>query len=116
MSKKLEEACLKVARTNMWDNRSLDASPLIEYQKEMVAVALRAVEHFQSLGATEQDVADAIHYIEQVYALPPIGNNLDWFDKTLFTILEPAFPNSSVSGAAARFAERLMSGIQEQTE
>lgn len=116
MSKNLEEACLKVARTNMWDNRPVDASPMIEYQKEMVVIALRALEQFEGLGATEQDVADAIHYIEQVYALPPIGNNLDWFDRTLFTILEPAFPNSSVSGEAARYAEKLLSGIREQIE
>ncbi len=116
MSKKIEEACLEVARTNMWDNRPVDAFPMIEYQKEMVAIALRALESFEGLGATEQDVADAIHYIEQVYALPPIGNDLDWFDKTLFTILEPAFPNSSVSGAAARFAEKLVSGIRKQIE
>src|SRR5690554_6198470 len=101
MNKNLEEACLKVARTNMWSNRPVDASPMIEYQKEMVAIALKALKQFECLGATEQDVADAIHYIEQVYALPPIGNNLDWFCSTLFTILELTFPHSRVSGEAA---------------
>ena len=49
MSKNLEEACLKVARTNMWDNRPVDASPMIEYQKEMVVIALRALEQFEEL-------------------------------------------------------------------
>ena len=100
----------------MWDNKPVDVTPMIDYQKDMVVVALEAFDHFEALGATEQDIADAIHYVEQVYALPPIRDNVDWFRDTLFTILEPAFPNGGVSGAAARFAEKLILGIQEQMD
>ena len=114
MSTLIEDACLKVARTNMWENKPADASLIIEYQKKMVPVAQKALEHFGDLGATEQDVAGAIHYIEQVYALPPIRDNLAWFESTLFTILEPAFSNGGVSGEAAVFASKLISGLQEQ--
>ena len=114
MSQIIEEACLKVARTNMWDNKPADAAPIVDYQLELVSVAKKALEHFGSLVANEQDIADAIHYIEQVYALPPIRNNVIWFDETLFTILMPAFPNGGVDGTAARFAAKLISGIQEQ--
>ena len=116
MSKIIEEACFKVARTNMWENKPIDASPIIKYQQDMIVLALEALEHFESLGATEQDIANAIHYIEQIYALPPIKNNRAWFESTLRTILELAFPNSAVSGEAAMFAQKLMSGLQKQIE
>lgn len=116
MSKVIEEACMKVSRTNMWDNKPVDASPIVNYQQDMTAIALEALEHFESLGATEQDIANAIHYIDQVYALPPIKNNLAWFENTLRTILEPAFPNGGVSGKAAMFAKKLILGLQEQIE
>lgn len=43
MSKIIGEACLKVARTNMWDNKPNDVSPTVNYQKEMVAIALEPV-------------------------------------------------------------------------
>jgi len=114
MSTLIHKACIEVARTNMWDNKPVDATPIIEFQDNILSVGIEALEHYQDLGATEQDIADAIHYVAQVYALPPIRNNVMWFKETLFTILEPAFPNGGVSDEAARFANRLITGLQEQ--
>ena len=64
--------------------------------------------------ASEQDVADAIHYIAQVYALPSIRDDVRWFKEILDTLLDIAFPNGGVNDEAARFARRLITGIQEQ--
>lgn len=116
MSNLIENACLEVARTNMWDNKPVDTDPMISFQRQMSKVGAEALEHFASLGATEQDISDAIHYIAQVFALPPIRDNLDWFKEVLFTILEIAFPNGGVSDEAARFAAKLIVGLQEQME
>jgi hypothetical protein len=116
MSTLIKDACLEVARVNMWDNKPVDATPMIDFQSDITKVGLEALDHFKELGATEQDVADAIHYIAQVYALPPIRNSKEWFDSVLFTVLEPAFPNGSVSDEAARFARKLIAGIKEQIE
>ncbi|MCK4950498.1 MAG: hypothetical protein KAS48_01675 [Gammaproteobacteria bacterium] len=116
MSTLIKNACIEVARINMWDNKPVDATPMIEYQEKMLGVGIEALEHFRELGATEQDIADAIHYVAQVYALPPIRDDLMWFKDTLFTILEPAFPNSGVSDKAARFALKLIAGLQEQIQ
>jgi len=114
MSSSIQNACMKVARTNMWDNKPSDTSPMLEYQEKLTLIGIEALAHFNDLGATEQDVADAIHYIDQVYAMPPIKNNIVWFKETLFTILEPAFPNGGVSDEAAKFANRLITGLKEQ--
>lgn len=105
---------MEVSRTNMWDNKPSDTKPMLEYQEELTKIAIEALKHFSELGATEQDVADAIHYIDQVYAMPAIKNNIVWFRETLFTILEPTFPNGGVSGEAARFAKRLIAGFKKQ--
>jgi hypothetical protein len=116
MSDLIEKACMEVARTNMWDDRPVDAAPMIKLQQHMTNVGIEAQEHFEGLGATERDIADAIHFIAQVYALPQIQSDLRWFQEVLFTILEPAFPYGGVSGEAARFAEKLISGLTEQLE
>jgi len=114
MSSSIQNACMKVARTNMWDNKPSDTSPMLEYQVQLTQIGIEALEHFKELGATEQDVADAIHYIDQVYAMPPIKDNVTWFKEVLFTILEPAFPNGGISDEATRFANRLIAGLKEQ--
>ena len=114
MSSSIQSACMSVARSNMWDNKPSDTSPMLKYQEQLVQISLEAQEHFKELGATEQDIADAVHFIDQVYAIPPIGNNTNWFKETLFTILEPAFPNGGVSNEAARFANKLIAGLKEQ--
>jgi hypothetical protein len=54
--------------------------------------------------------------VAQVYTLPPIRNDIDWFKDVLFSILEPAFPNGGVSGEAALYTIKLISGLQEQIE
>ena len=60
MSTLIKNACIEVARINMWDNKPVDATPMIEYQEKMLGVGIEALEHFRELGATEQDIADAI--------------------------------------------------------
>lgn len=114
MSSSIQNACMSVARTNMWANKPSDTSPIINYQEQLVKISLNALEEFKELGAKEQDISDAIHYIEQVHALPPIGNNVDWFKERLFTLLEIAFTDSGISDEAARFANKIISGLNEQ--
>ena len=114
MSKLIEKACVEVAQTNMWDRAPKDSAPIASYIEEISKIGVAAQEHFQDLGAEEQDIADAIHYIAQVYSIPVIRNDVQWFRDVLFTILEPAFPNGGVSDEAERFAQKLISGLQEQ--
>lgn len=89
---------------------------MISYHEAITKIGIEAYERYKSTGATEQDVADAVHYIAQVFALPPIGDSTSWFDITLSTILEMAFPNGRVSAEAARFSNKLIVGIHEQLE
>lgn len=114
MSNVIRTACLEVAKTNMWDNKLTDAAPMIAFIGSMSAVGVEAVHNYRNLGASEQDVADAIHYIAQVYALPPIRDDIRWFKEVLDTLLQIAFPNGGVGDEGARFAKRLITGIQEQ--
>lgn len=114
MSALISNVCLEVARTNMWSNKLQDASPIIEFHEAITKISINAYEHHKSVGAVEQDVVDAVHYIAQVFSMPPIGNDANWFGTVLNTILEMAFPCGRVSGEAARFVEKLMVGIQEQ--
>jgi len=114
MSQEIEKACLEVAQTNMFEGKPIDAEPMIAYHQKLVAIGLEALEHHKGSGATEQDIANAIYYIAQVYALPPIKDNIKWFSETLHTILEIAFPNSGITGNAVSFAKKLMAGLKEQ--
>ncbi len=100
----------------MWVNKPLDVSLITKFQEELVTRGVGALEHFSSLGASEQDIADAIHYISQVYACPAIKNNVMWFNEVLYIILEIAFPNGVITKEAKRFAVRMATGIEEHLQ
>ncbi|PCI21043.1 hypothetical protein COB64_00790 [Candidatus Wolfebacteria bacterium] len=114
MSELLKGACLEVARTNMSTNKPTDADHITDYQKEIFIIANEALDQFAALGACEEDVVDAVHYINQVFAIPPIRNNSEWFHGVLYTLLEIAFPNGEISGSAKRFATKMVVGIEGQ--
>ena len=60
MSDAINTACIEVAKTNMWNNRPTDSAPMIAYIEAMSVVGVEAAQDFRDLGASEQDVADAI--------------------------------------------------------
>ena len=107
-----------VANTTMWNNKPSDASPMIDFQEKMAGYALSVLDDYRDLGATEQDIANAIHYIDQVYAIPPIKDDIYWFKGVLDAVLAIAFPNGGIGGgigdSAAEFGKRLIIGIEEQ--
>lgn len=49
-----------------------------------------------------------------MFATPAIRGNHEWFEDTLMTLLEIAYPNSEISGEAISFAQKLHHGIKQQ--
>lgn len=115
-SKEIESACLGLANITMWQEPARPESEIIEFHKQLTVRAHQAIDDFKTLGATEKDIVNAIEYIAQVYAIPPIENDLLWFGMTLNILLMAAFPNQSVNGNAAEYAKTLIAGLAEQIE
>ena len=119
MSSLIKSACLEVAKINMWDNKPVDAKPISDFQEEIAAIGMEALEHYRDLGAKERDISDAIHYVALFYALPPIRNDSGWLREVLHTILDLAFPNIDLEAnvemdeeeEVVRFARKLIAGI-----
>ena len=125
MSRLIKSACLEVAKINMWDNKPADAKPIGDFQEKITEIGIEALEHYRDLDANEQDISDAIHYIAQWYALPPIRDDSRWFKEVLSTLLDLAFPNVDVDNInvnnvdeeeeVVRFARKLIAGIHKGT-
>lgn len=112
MSKPIEDACLAVAKTNLWRNKPIDASRITDYHAQICGIAYRALEIYSSQGLSEKDIANAVWFIDSVYALPPIEDDAVWFKDTLDTLLALTVPFALVSGDARCFAKKLISGIE----
>ncbi|MDH1729864.1 hypothetical protein N5F00_10225 [Pseudomonas chengduensis] len=110
----IDKACTELAKTMMWDNRPFDATPMIELQEKLIGISEQALYHFRNAGAQESDISNAIHYINQVFAIPAIRDNHKWFEDTLMTLLEVAYPNTVLSGEAILFAHTLHGGTKQQ--
>ena len=110
----IKDACLKVSSINMWDTKPVSIEVSLNFEEDIQEIAIAAFNFYESYGATEQDIADAIYYIATVYALPPIKDNRDWFRHTLDAILEITFPDAGLEGRAKIFAKKMLSGINDQ--
>lgn len=110
----IDSACTELAKNMMWSSRPIDASPMIKLRENLIGISEQALYHFRNSGAQESDIANAIHYINQVFAMPVIWDNHKWFEETLMTLLEVAYPNTVLSGEAIHFAHTLHDGIKQQ--
>jgi hypothetical protein len=107
----LYAACLKLARTNLWRTAPIDASRITNYAQTIFKAALDSAEHLAGSGHDLDLVTRAVYYIEQAHALPPIEDDLRWFQDTLQTLLEIVYPNTELSGKALEFVSDLRQGL-----
>ena len=107
----LYQACFALARITHWKTEPVAVSQIESFAQKLLAEALSQVASIETLGGSEEQVVRAVRYIEQAHAIPPIGDNIDWFRDTLQALMEIVFPNTELDGAALDFLFDLQSGI-----
>jgi hypothetical protein len=108
----LADACFNLARVLKWskDNPSAEAAIGV-LAENLNSIAMKRVHDRDTLGIDVPVVARAVAYLTQTHAIPPMGDETEWFGYMLDAVLEVARPNSGLDGDAREFLQDLLEGI-----
>jgi len=119
---KLFTVCFELAENLMWEK---DATPL-EKQDEQIAELSQMTEKFIELAKQNftliEDYPDssavllgAISYLNTI-AIPPLRGNYNWFDYSLQSLLDIAYPQGSPGKAGLPYLIKAREGIEQSIE
>src|SRR3712207_79318 len=102
----LRQACYDVARSTGWEmddplSTSLDA--VTPVASRYLDVALRHAQAVEADGEDPSVVARAVRFLGEVHAMPPMGEDLRWFDDMLAALLGLLEPTTALSPDARAF-------------
>jgi len=109
----LIESCYEVARTTMWERKPVDTKQIQEHANKLHEQALIVHGIVEDLGCDIPMLIRAVDYLHQTQAIPPMGDNTQWFYDSLIVILEVACPNRGVDGNAKNFLLDMKNGINQ---
>jgi hypothetical protein len=79
-------------------------------------VALRHAQAIEASGEDPAVVARAVRFLGDVYAIPPMGEEVGWFDDMLTALLGLLQPSTALSTEARAFLLDLRAGIDRWLE
>jgi hypothetical protein len=108
----LADACFDLARTLKWSKDSpAPEAEIGALAEKLNAVAMERVHDRDTLGIDVPVVTRAVAYLTQAHAIPPMGDQAEWFGYMLDAVLEVARPNSGLDGQAREFLKDMRDGI-----
>ena len=109
----LRSACLEVAKTTFWDRKPIDSELITQHADQLFKEAIIQYEIVDTLGGSMPLITRAVHYMNNVHAIPPLKDDVRWFTDTLRALLELSCPNTGVDDISKLFLNDLQKGISE---
>lgn len=116
----LFEACKKVASQTLWQTPyPQDISDIIDSEqinKTIQGYFEEALHHVEFIVEQKRDpnlITRAILYLSQSHAIPPMKEDLTWFNNALEVLIELACPNVMHSKETSQFLYDIEKGIKE---
>jgi len=116
----LLEACEKVANQTLWQTpHPQDISDIIDFeQRNMLAQKYfeKALQHVEFITGQERDpnlITRAVVYLAYSHAIPPMKDDLSWFNDMLEALIELACPNVLHFKETSQFLYDIEKGINE---
>ena len=110
----LKQACFTVARNTKWVQRPMDVAEIQAFALTLFEIAQKHI--YDPLGRDAALVARAVHYLNCTYAMPPLGEDTQWFGTALEVVLEIARPNTGLNDEAKPFLTDMMDGINQSAQ
>jgi len=105
----LERACLELALAIKIVKEPISSDDARGLAERFVAIAQDRV--CAPLEIDRPLIARAVRYLTQVHAIPPMGDDTQWFFNMLSVVLEVARPNTSVDEKSKEFLNDMAKGI-----
>lgn len=109
----LRFACFKLARNRLWQTRLVDAARIERLADSFYEIAIN---HIGLIGNRSRDpniLVRAVRYLEQIDALPPTDDDVQWFQQTLTVLVELACPSVRHTEESCEFLNDVEEGIAE---
>jgi hypothetical protein len=110
---KLKSVCFELARSTIWEQKPIDVDIITNHADRLYEIAIEQANTREILGATIPIVTRAVDYLRQAHAIPPLKEDLTWFQEMLNAVLEIACPNSEITGEGRQFLYDLLESIKE---
>jgi hypothetical protein len=113
-TEEVAEACLELALNIKMIDKPITSHEARDLAREFAQIATG----FESdkLDIDRPLLARAIRYLAHVHAMPPMGDNTEWFTNMLTAVIEVARPNTAVDGEAKLFLRDMLHGINSLLE
>jgi hypothetical protein len=110
--KDLRAACFDAAQCAKWELKPQPVEDIQELADRFYEIAVRRGKEIDEIGEDSQIVNRAVWYLAQVHAIPPMRDDVRWFQEMLDALLELALPNTYVAvGKPQAFLKDLLKGI-----
>jgi len=110
----LDAACLEVAKATKWTRKLIDAEEITSLAERYAKIARAHLS--EPLDINPNVMARAIRYLGHVHAIPPMEDDLLWFDHMLQALLEVARPNTGLDARSKPFLKDMLRGIAIASE
>lgn len=112
----MKEACYEIARTTMWERKPVDIEQIQSHANSLQEEALIIHGIVEDLGCDLAMLIRAVDFLYQTQAIPPMGDDTQWFSDSLLVILSVACPNNDVEGNAKLFLQDMRNGINQSLQ
>ncbi|MBI5875409.1 MAG: hypothetical protein HZB81_06155 [Deltaproteobacteria bacterium] len=108
----LKAACFEVAQNAKWDLKPQLVSDIQSLANKFYEKASERAKEINEIEEDSEIVNRAVWYLSQVHAIPPMKDDVRWFNEMLEVLLELALPNTYVAvGKPQQFLQDLIRGI-----
>lgn len=110
---KLRDECLYLARQVLWGQGGGSSDVVETLGEKFLAIAQEHEQHVRENRETDEVIAQAVRYLADTHAIPPMGTDTAWFATAMEVLMSLAVPDSHVTEEAAAVLPRLQEGIEE---
>lgn len=117
--KELRAACREVASNTLWQTKNprdihdiIDVEQIDRTINGYMSIALQLARDLDDMGVDPGVVSRAVRYLALEHAIPPMKDDLRWFDQSLEVLVRLVHPTAGASEAALAFMDDLEGGIE----
>ena len=110
---KLQEACFSIARTVLWAQRPVSVTEIQALADQFFKDALWHEDFIVGQDRDPNLITAAVVYLGNRHAIPPLGDDPQWFNNMLQVLVELCCPNQGGQSSEEPFFQELVHGVAE---
>ena len=109
----LSAACTYLAKTVLQGNGAYSNDVVETLANKFIGVCEEHQDWVRRNREGDEVIENAVWYLADVHAIPPMGTNISWFSDAMGLLLELAVPNSGQTNNSVKILPQLQEGIAQ---